>query len=158
MNQKLDDFFEKVITVKWGPDRESVDIIDQTLLPGTIKRIQIRTQEEIWEAIKKLRVRGAPAIGVCAAYGIAVVANQFPDSDYQDFAQRFHEAKEYLASSRPTAVNLFWALNRMEDTLRANVDQPVASIKEILYREAEAIRDELPRSGLCRRGPFQPRQ
>ena len=142
MNQKLDDFFEKVITVKWGPDRESVDIIDQTLLPGTIKRIQIRTQEEIWEAIKKLRVRGAPAIGVCAAYGIAVVANQFPDSDYQDFAQRFHEAKEYLASSRPTAVNLFWALNRMEDTLRANVDQPVASIKEILYREAEAIRDE----------------
>ncbi|HBE07870.1 MAG TPA: S-methyl-5-thioribose-1-phosphate isomerase, partial [Lachnospiraceae bacterium] len=100
MNQKLDDFFEKVITVKWGPDRESVDIIDQTLLPGTIKRIQIRTQEEIWEAIKKLRVRGAPAIGVCAAYGIAVVANQFPDSDYQDFAQRFHEAKEYLASSR----------------------------------------------------------
>ena len=58
MNQKLDDFFEKVITVKWGPDRESVDIIDQTLLPGTIKRIQIRTQEEIWEAIKKLRVRG----------------------------------------------------------------------------------------------------
>ena len=72
----LNDFFEKVITVKWGPEKKSVDIIDQTLLPNTIKRIQIRTQEEIWEAIKKLRVRGAPAIGVSAAYGIAVVADE----------------------------------------------------------------------------------
>lgn len=139
---KLDDFFEKVITVKWGEGKKSVDIIDQTLLPGTIKRIQIRTKEEIWEAIKKLRVRGAPAIGVSAAYGIAVVANEIKADDYPTFYKEFKADKDYLASSRPTAVNLFWALNRMDDTVKANRDKPVSEIKQILYTEAEKIRDE----------------
>ena len=138
----LNDFFEKVITVKWGPEKKSVDIIDQTLLPNTIKRIQIRTQEEIWEAIKKLRVRGAPAIGVSAAYGIAVVADEIQADNYEDFYRQFKASKEYLASSRPTAVNLFWALNRMEDTVMANKDKTVAEIKQILYTEAEKIREE----------------
>ncbi|MBQ7261464.1 MAG: S-methyl-5-thioribose-1-phosphate isomerase, partial [Lachnospiraceae bacterium] len=63
----LDDFFEKVITVKLPEDRQSVDIMDQTLLPQTVKRINLRTKEELWDAIKKLKVRGAPAIGVSAA-------------------------------------------------------------------------------------------
>lgn len=138
----LDDFFEQVITVKWGPNKESVDIIDQTLLPGTIKRIQIRTKEEIWEAIKKLRVRGAPAIGVSAAYGIAVVANDIKADNFADFQREFKADKEYLASSRPTAVNLFWALDRMERTVDANSDKSVPEVKEILYREAEKIREE----------------
>ena len=138
----LNDFFEKVITVKWGPEKRSVDIIDQTLLPNTIKRIQIRTQEEIWEAIKKLRVRGAPAIGVCAAYGIAVIANEFSDDSFDSFYNKFKAAKDYLASSRPTAVNLFWALNRMDDTVKANKDKSVPEIKKILYAEAEKIREE----------------
>ena len=66
-NSTLNDFFEKVITVKWGPEKKSVDIIDQTLLPGEVRRIQLKNMEEMVEAIKKLRVRGAPAIGVCAA-------------------------------------------------------------------------------------------
>ena len=138
----LNDFFEKVITVKWGPDKKCVDIIDQTLLPNTIKRIQIRTQEEIWEAIKKLRVRGAPAIGVSAAYGMAVIANDIPDEDYDGFYRKFKASKNYLASSRPTAVNLFWALNRMEDTVQANRAKPVSKIRRILYAEAEKIREE----------------
>ena len=138
----LNDFFEKVITVKWGPEKKSVDIIDQTLLPNTIKRIQIRTQEEIWEAIKKLRVRGAPAIGVSAAYGMAVIANDIPDEDYEGFYKKFKASKEYLATSRPTAVNLFWALNRMEDTVKANREKPVSEIRRLLYAEAEKIREE----------------
>lgn len=142
MNSKLDDFFEKVITVKWGPGRKSVDIIDQTLLPGTIKRIKINTKEDMWEAIKKLRVRGAPAIGVFAAYGIAVIAKDFQDTDFNKFYESFITLKDYLASSRPTAVNLFWALNRMEDAVVSNKDKTVAEIKEILYAEAEKIRDE----------------
>jgi len=142
MSTNLDEFFEKVITVKWGPDKKSVDIIDQTLLPGTIKRIQIRTAEEIYEAIKKLRVRGAPAIGVSAAYGIAVLANALPDSDYDTFYSAFKKDKDYLASSRPTAVNLFWALDRMDATVQKNADKTVAEIKEILYKEAEDIREE----------------
>lgn len=138
----LDEFFEKVITVKWGPDKKSVDIIDQTLLPNTIKRIQIKTAEEMYEAIKKLRVRGAPAIGVSAAYGIAVLANALPNSDFDTFYSAFKKNKDYLASSRPTAVNLFWALNRMDDTVKKNKEKSVSEIKGILYKEAEAIREE----------------
>ena len=72
----VEEFFDRVITVKWAPNHEAVDIIDQTLLPGTIKRINLTTKEQLWDAIKKLRVRGAPAIGVCAAYGIALLASQ----------------------------------------------------------------------------------
>ena len=64
----VEEFFDKVITVRMKEDRNALDIIDQTLLPGTIKRIRISTKEEIWEAIKKLKVRGAPAIGAAAAY------------------------------------------------------------------------------------------
>lgn len=138
----LDDFFEKVITVKWGPEKKSVDIIDQTLLPGTIKRIQLATAEELYEAIKKLRVRGAPAIGVSAAYGMAVLANAYDASDYESFLAAFEKDKVYLASSRPTAVNLFWALNRMEACVKANANKPVAEIKHLLYKEAEDIREE----------------
>ncbi len=142
MASNLDDFFEKVITVKLTEDRDNLDIIDQTLLPNTIKRINLHTKEEIWEAIKKLRVRGAPAIGVTAAYGIAVCANRIAADDFDTFYKEFKEIKDYLASSRPTAVNLFWALNRMDDTVQKNKDKSVSEIKEILYQEAQDIRDE----------------
>ena len=109
----VEEFFDQVITVRMREDRSSLDIIDQTLLPGTIKRINLNTKEEIWEAIKKLRVRGAPAIGAAAAYGIALLASGIAGDQYDAFYGRFKELKDYLASSRPTAVNLFWALNRM---------------------------------------------
>ncbi|MCH3986555.1 MAG: S-methyl-5-thioribose-1-phosphate isomerase [Lachnospiraceae bacterium] len=142
MNQKLDEFFEKVITVKLPQDRSYVDIIDQTLLPGTIRRIKLDTREEIWEAIKKLRVRGAPAIGVCAAYGMAVLANKYKAADYDAFYAQFKSDKDYLATSRPTAVNLFWALDRMVRTCQANAFRPLDELKEILFTEAQAIRDE----------------
>ena len=138
----INEFFEKVITVKWGPEKKSVNIIDQTLLPGTIKRINLSTKEEIWEAIRKLRVRGAPAIGVSAAYGMAVLANGYDTDDYDTFYEKFHEDKEYLATSRPTAVNLFWALNRMERCVVRNKNKSVEEIKSILYTEAQIIRDE----------------
>ena len=142
MHTQVDEFFEKVITVKWAEGRSAVNIIDQTLLPGTIKRIDLRTKEEIWEAIKKLRVRGAPAIGVSAAYGMALLANGIGTDDFESFRKEFSEIKTYLASSRPTAVNLFWALNRMEDTVLAHTKSSVSEIKELLFAEAEKIRDE----------------
>jgi methylthioribose-1-phosphate isomerase len=142
MNRKLDEFFEKVITVKLPEDRSYVDIIDQTLLPGTIRRIHLDTREEIWEAIKKLRVRGAPAIGVCAAYGMAVLAGKYKADSFEEFYKTFKSDKDYLATSRPTAVNLFWALDRMDDVCRKNSGKPVAQLKEILFTEAQAIRDE----------------
>ncbi len=142
MNTELDAFFERIITVKWGPEKKSVDIIDQTLLPGRIERLQLDTREQIWEAIKKLRVRGAPAIGVCAAYGMAVLTAGRAGETARDLYPGFTEDREYLATSRPTAVNLFWALRRMDDTFRRHMDADAAAIKEILYDEAQAIRDE----------------
>ncbi len=138
----IDEFFERVITVKLSENRESIDILDQTLLPGTIKRINLHTKEEVWDAIKKLKVRGAPAIGVSAAYGIAVLANKFATDDYDEFYKEFKELKDYLASSRPTAVNLFWALNRMDDKVKELKGESVSKIKEFLFEEAQKIRDE----------------
>ena len=138
----VEQFFDKVLSVRLTEDRRALDIIDQTLLPGTIRRIRLETKEEIWEAIKKLRVRGAPAIGVTAAYGMAVLSEQFEETSFDTFYERFKALKEYLASSRPTAVNLFWALNRMDETALSNREKGVAKVKELLYAEAEAIREE----------------
>lgn len=129
-------------TVLLSKDRTCLEILDQTLLPGTIKVLHVSKIEDIWEAIKLLRVRGAPAIGVCAGYGIALTASNIDTDDPKTFEEKFMEQKNYLASSRPTAVNLFWALDRMERTMRANLDKPVAQIKEILFQEAQDIRDE----------------
>ena len=81
----LNDFFEKVISVKVPEDHSYIDILDQTLLPGTIKRIELRTREEIWDAIKRLQVRGAPAIGVCAAYGLALLASYIKEDSFDVF-------------------------------------------------------------------------
>ena len=138
----VESFFEEVISVKWGPDKKSVDIIDQTLLPGSIKRIQLDEKEAIWEAIQRLRVRGAPAIGVMAAYGMAVLAQKIEADDFEAFFKEYRALSDYLASSRPTAVNLFWALNRMRDFVLDKKDQALASIKAGLFEEAQAIRDE----------------
>lgn len=142
-SRAVEAFFDKVVTVKVDDSHDAIDIIDQTLLPNTVKRIKLHTREDIWEAIKKLRVRGAPAIGVCAAYGIALLANGYATQDRDEFTRLFDADKEYLASSRPTAVNLFWALNRMRDVLTttpqsASIDQ----IKQSLWNEADAIRNE----------------
>lgn len=132
----------KLDTVLLSEDRSCLEILDQTLLPGTVKVLRIEKIEDIFEAIRFLRVRGAPAIGVCAAYGIALTASRIDTQDYETFLAAFREQKKYLASSRPTAVNLFWALDRMERTLLAHAGQTVAEIKELLFAEAQAIRDE----------------
>ena len=134
-------FFDQVLTVRLTPDRKALDIIDQTLLPGTIRRIRLETKEEIWEAIKKLRVRGAPAIGVSAAYGMAVLSDRICAEDFGQFYREFLSIKDYLASSRPTAVNLFWALNRMDKCAKAagEAGKSLDEIRALLYAEADAI-------------------
>ena len=92
-------------------------IIDQTLLPGEIKLLHLTKQNEIWEAIKVLRVRGAPAIGVAAAIGVYLAARESTAETYGAFAREFCAAADYLNSARPTAVNLAWALRRMEQVV-----------------------------------------
>ena len=142
MKGHLEEFFDKLISVKFSDDKKSVDIIDQTLLPVEIKRTQLSEKEEIWDAIKKLRVRGAPAIGVFAACGLAVLAEQIATEEYKGFYQEFMTLHDYLSTSRPTAVNLFWALNRMKETVQANKDNPIKDIKQALFEKAEQIRQE----------------
>src|SRR6516165_9285062 len=102
-------------TIVWiGGSDGFVRLLDQTLLPTRLEYRDCRTVEEIWEAIKVLRVRGAPAIGVAAAMGVVLGMQHFENHDRGAYAQRLREVIKYLSTSRPTAVNLFWALERMQ--------------------------------------------
>ncbi|MDR0857875.1 MAG: S-methyl-5-thioribose-1-phosphate isomerase [Oscillospiraceae bacterium] len=116
-----------------------LEIIDQTLLPGQIKILRLRTKEEIYYAIRQLKVRGAPAIGVAAAIGVYLAALDIKVNNFEDFYDRFLLAKIYLNSARPTAVNLSWALDRMEKCLLNNSENPVDEILNSLKNEALAI-------------------
>lgn len=129
-------------TVRLDDENNAVVIIDQTKLPGKIEIISLHTAQEIWNAIYLLQVRGAPAIGVAAAYGIYVLAKRMDTEDYDTFYREFVRRKEYLDSSRPTAVNLSWALNRMQRVVEAHSGETVAQIKEALHRESVAIQEE----------------
>jgi len=117
-------------------------ILDQTRLPNDLVFLRLRTQEEIWEAIYQLRVRGAPAIGIAAAYGAYLAIRDSRAMDHSGILAEFLEAKAYLATARPTAVNLFWALDRMETRLRSLSGSAPEQVKSALRQEAEAIRDE----------------
>ena len=136
-------------TVSLDDAGNAVVIIDQTLLPGRTELIRLKTAEEIWNAIYLLQVRGAPAIGVCAAFGIYLLAKSSKEENYDRFLAEFRKNKEYLDSSRPTAVNLSWALNRMERVVTEHAGSPTAEIVALLKKEAEEIRDEDIR--VCRR-------
>lgn len=145
-----------VVPVKFEDGR--LLILDQTLLPGEETYIEIKTKEEIWSAIKKLQVRGAPAIGIAAAYGLYVSLRNVKAETFREFAAAFREVKEYIAAARPTAVNLFWALQRMERKLLSMEEglcfepswsQELEYIKEELLKEAHAIREEDERACLA---------
>ncbi len=129
-------------TVALDEENHALVIIDQTKLPGEVEILHLTEQKDIWQAIYLLQVRGAPAIGVAAGFGLYLAARQIQAEDFDGFYRQLHEAKEYLNSSRPTAVNLSWALNRMEQVAIDNRDKPVAEIKELLRRECIAIKDE----------------
>lgn len=133
-------------TVELDNNDDGVIIIDQTKLPAKTEIIRLHTAREIWDAIYLLQVRGAPAIGVAAAMGIYILAKKIAGegSDFDSFYEKFTEQKEYLNSARPTAVNLSWALNRMDQVCRQAHDEgkSVSEIIEILGREAREIKEE----------------
>lgn len=129
-------------TVSMDDEKSELVIIDQTQLPYNIEILHLKTQKEIWTAIYLLQVRGAPAIGVAAAIGIYLAAKEIKADDYDSFYAQFVKAKDYLDSARPTAVNLSWALRRMEACVKANSTKSIAEIKEALHKEAVAIREE----------------
>lgn len=128
--------------VKLSDDSRHVIIIDQTQLPNVTEYLTLETAKDIYEAILELKVRGAPAIGICAAFGIYCLARTIETEDFSAFYAKFREYKEYLDSSRPTAVNLSWALNRMDGVVTANQAKTVAEIVELLRLEAIEIQQE----------------
>ncbi len=129
-------------TVALDDEASALVIIDQTRLPNEQKILRLTTQKEIWNAIYRLEVRGAPAIGVAAAYGIYLAAKAIDTEDYDVFAKEFSEARDYLNSARPTAVNLSWALTRMGKIVEAGREVGVAEIKKRLLAESRAIQAE----------------
>lgn len=129
-------------TVSLDDEDNAIVIIDQTKLPGQIELIRLKTAQEMWEAIYRLQVRGAPAIGVTAAFGIYLLAKAVDTQQYDEFYREFVRQKEYLDSSRPTAVNLSWALKRMEQVVLRAKGMPVEEIKRRLKKEAVAIWQE----------------
>jgi methylthioribose-1-phosphate isomerase len=127
-------------SIEWigGPDG-FLRLLDQTLLPTTLGYRDCRTVEDVWEAIRNLRVRGAPAIGVAAAFGV-VVGMQNACSEILD--PMLARVTDHLRTSRPTAVNLFWALDRMERCAANNGGQTPGQLAQTLLKEALAIQAE----------------
>ncbi len=133
-----------VPTLAWiGGIDGHLQLIDQTLLPLELSHVVCRDVENVWEAIKTLRVRGAPAIGIAAAYGVCLGLQSVVDRDEQAFFQRLDHVTSYLATSRPTAVNLFWALDRMAAHARALRGKLTnAELLAALLAEARSIEAE----------------
>ncbi|MFO7871801.1 MAG: S-methyl-5-thioribose-1-phosphate isomerase [Kiritimatiellia bacterium] len=141
-------------TVEWvpeGPDGLApgrLRMIDQTRLPDETVFIETSSIEEVFTAIKTLQVRGAPAIGVAAAMGVAAAAGYSRAKNARALEREVADAAEYLSRSRPTAVNLFWALERMKRAAADNSGAAPGELKELLVREAISIRDE--DAAMCR--------
>lgn len=122
-------------------DNNQVSLIDQTRLPGEYTRVAISRSSDMAQAIKTMIVRGAPAIGVAAAYGMYLGATEIETSDRPKFLQHMEQIAALLRQTRPTAVNLFWAISRMLRTAYEEIGT-VAEIKAILLETAKAIQAE----------------
>ena len=123
-------------------DKKAVIFIDQTQLPNRTVYLTADTEEDCFDAILKLKVRGAPCIGIFAGYAMYVLCQKYQDKPYEAFAAEYHRQSAYLNSSRPTAVNLSWALKRMEKIVDESAALPVSEIVELLGKECVAIHEE----------------
>jgi methylthioribose-1-phosphate isomerase len=131
-----------IIPVEWTD--EGVRMLDQRLLPTEEKWLMLRTYNDVAAGIKDMVVRGAPAIGVSAAYGVALGAKQFVGTNIDDLADELDYICDVLGATRPTAVNLFWAIDRMKRTFQKakSEGKSIAEIQQILIDDAKAIHDE----------------
>ena len=126
--------------VRW--ENERLVLLDQTRLPAEEVERSCASWTEVADAIRRLVVRGAPAIGVAAAFGLVLAARESATRDASALRSDLEDAIKGLAATRPTAVNLFWALDRMRRVIDAGPDLPAAALAERLLAEAQAIRDE----------------
>ena len=137
----------RIRTIEWK--NKSVRIIDQTALPARLKYLELRSVSALWRAIKKLQVRGAPALGAAAALGLYLAVKDSRARDYQELKREIDRAADHLGSSRPTAINLFWGLKMMRLAAQENRNKPVGQIKLALLRRAkEMIKED---SWVCRK-------
>jgi len=130
----------KIETVKWVNGK--IRLIDQTLLPHKLSYVMCRDIKTLWQAIRSLKVRGAPAIGIAAGFGVALGAKLSNARSPKNLEKDVNKVISYLATARPTAVNLFWALERMKRILLANKAKSVSGIKKALLKEAMDILKE----------------
>lgn len=136
-----------VETITWKNGK--IKMVDQTLLPVNFKYVYCSDIKSLWRAIKTMKVRGAPAIGIAGALGVLLASERSRAKDFKVFKREIVGAIRYLASSRPTARNLFWALERMEEIVATNKKKDVNEIKKILKEEAfEVIKED---KDICRR-------
>ncbi|MEK3734022.1 MULTISPECIES: S-methyl-5-thioribose-1-phosphate isomerase [Paenibacillus] len=141
--------YEPLSSVSWGGDH--LILLDQRLLPEDIVYLKLYTPEEVWEGIHSMKVRGAPAIGIAAAFGVVLGGLQYAGDQPGEWLQQVRTTCDYLATSRPTAVNLFWALDRIKLTAEklAETLSDRTALNAALLAEAEAIRAE--DEDVCRR-------
>lgn len=145
MSKKLEtkkEFRDRVENIRLSESEKSVVILDQTKLPNVIEFLELKTAKEFYDAIYELKVRGAPAIGICAGFALYVLACRFHAASKEDFFAQLSEMKRYLASSRPTAVNLCHALDRVERAALSERDSDIPLILEKMRAESIAIQDE----------------
>ena len=129
-----------VPTVEWKDG--VVRLLDQSQLPDKVEFVDCRDYETVGIAIKELWVRGAPAIGIAAAMGVALGAQAVKAAEYDGFRKAVWAIADHLAATRPTAVNLFWAIDRMKRRLETLKAEPIPTIKQQLIVEAQAVLDE----------------
>jgi methylthioribose-1-phosphate isomerase len=127
----------KIQTIAWGRNR--VKIIDQTKLPNELRYIYIRDIDQLFQAIKSMKIRGAPALAAAGALGVVLAADQSTSRTPGQLKRELEKAIQYLASCRPTAVNLFWGLERMQKILNKNRNNSTDVIKSALLKEAMGI-------------------
>jgi len=132
---------QPIIKTLWW-ERNRLYIIDQRLLPYKEKTVELKNIRDVWYAIRNLSIRGAPAIGCVAAYGVALSALKAKTGDRKIFAKMVEKDIKYLAASRPTAYNLFFALGRIKKVLSDAKNISVAELKKKLISEAGAIYGE----------------
>ncbi|MFA5339819.1 MAG: S-methyl-5-thioribose-1-phosphate isomerase [Candidatus Omnitrophota bacterium] len=131
-------------TIRWDAQKSggAIKIIDQTLLPNKLVYLSFRDVKKFWHAIKKLQVRGAPALGVAAAYGAYLGVKKSRAKNYNELIRELDRVIKFIGSARPTAVNLFWGLDRMRAAAVKNKHRPVEAIKKALLAEAHKVYEE----------------
>src|SRR6056297_373857 len=127
-------------SIRWQEDQ--LTILDQTKLPAAEEYLELETVEEVWDAIRQLKVRGAPAIGIAGAYGFYLGIREFEGDSYSDFLTECRRMSDYLNSSRPTAVNLSWALNVLVEKVAKQKGLSISDLKKLILQTVISIHDE----------------